>query len=76
MCKTTGNGEVKNRALSGVISALLASSVKRAIPATPGTKLSRMSEAGIHHSAEKKYFSFEVIECLLVVGLKAKAHLA
>lgn len=76
MCSTTGSGEAKNLALAGVISALLASSVKRNIPATAGTKLSRMSEVGIHHSDEMKRFSFEVIENLLVVRLGAKVHLA
>jgi hypothetical protein len=75
MCSTTGSGEAKNRALAGVTSALLASSVKRNVPATPGTKLSRMSEAGIHHSAEMKRFSFEIIENLLGVGSSERKSL-
>jgi hypothetical protein len=50
-----GNGAAKNRALPGVICALLPSSIRRMLPAKTGTKLSAISPTGKIHSdfAEK-----------------------
>lgn len=46
MCTTTGTGEAKNRALSGVISAPPASSANRMAPPTTGTTLNTISPVG------------------------------
>src|SRR5919206_3461180 len=49
MCTVTGIGEATNRALFGVISGLLASSVRRNAPARMGMMLSAISPAGTSH---------------------------
>lgn len=49
MCTTTGIGEAKNRAFSGVISAPPASWVSRNAPAATGMKQSTSSAVGTSH---------------------------
>lgn len=50
MWTSTDVGEAKNRALSGVTAASLASSVTRNVPAITGIALSAISPAGTSHS--------------------------
>ena len=49
MCSTTGTGEAKNRALSGVIGAPEVSWAIRKAPARTGTAQSTISAAGARH---------------------------
>lgn len=51
MCSTTGRGDAKNRAFSGVTSAPPVNSAMRTAPAINGTALSTISAAGTSHSA-------------------------
>ena len=46
---TTGEGDAKKRALSGVISAPLINWLKRIAPNVSGMTLSKINPAGTHH---------------------------
>lgn len=50
MCSAMGYGAVKKRAFASVMSAPRASSARRAVPATEGTRLNPTSAAGTSHS--------------------------
>jgi hypothetical protein len=63
MCNTTGSGRARNRAFAGVTSASPASSTSRAVPNAAGTSASRISIAGMRHSARP-----EDVVALMVVG--------
>jgi hypothetical protein len=50
MCSATGNGFAKNRAFAGVISAPPANSASLTVPKIAGTRVNRISVAGISQS--------------------------
>jgi hypothetical protein len=54
MCSTTGIGCAKNRAFVVVTSAPPASWASLAVPATAGTRLSRISSAGTRQSDQRE----------------------
>src|ERR687891_167836 len=54
ICSTTGRGAAKKRALAAVTSAPRASSARRTEPARAGTRLNRMSPAGMSQSERRE----------------------
>jgi hypothetical protein len=72
MCVTTGTGDAKNRAFSGVTSTPAAIPPRRTAPATTGTMLRTIRETGTSQSA----LGEEVIaDSVVLVGGKAGVRL-